>query len=532
MTEFLSVPHHQLLIGLGLILLVQLGYWFASARRETRRSLGLEQRIHEAQTDALGPVVERIEFIERLVEKDLAQGRSESAAHAVALREEVQRSIALLGGTQRDQLAGFGERLRTFEAQVETAQAKQRDAVEQRLAGLREVFVRTGMDLRTEIGNAIERLTLAQQTGAAQLAESQKERLLGFETQLGRLTSSLGEQLEKLREDNSRRLEAMRLTVDEKLQTTLEKRLGESFSQVSERLEAVHKGLGEMQQLATGVGDLKRVLTNVKTRGTWGEVQLGQLIADMLAPEQFATNVAVKPGSSERVEFAIRLPGRDEDDSPVWLPIDAKFPREDYERLMIAADAGDAAAVDTAVKGLETRVVGEARSIAERYLAPPHTTDFAILYLPTEGLYAEIARRAGLTERIQRDHRVVVAGPSTFSALLNSLQMGFRTLAIQQRSGEVWKILGAVKTEFGKFGDTLDKVKRKLREATNHMDAVDVRSRAMSRRLREVEALPSSAAAPLLGIDGIKADPEEDEAAATRPDDAAEAGRHAEGEKD
>ncbi|MCC5885235.1 MAG: DNA recombination protein RmuC [Gammaproteobacteria bacterium] len=301
----------------------------------------------------------------------------------------------------------------------------------------------------------------------------------------------------------------MRKTVDEKLQSTLEKRLGESFTQVSERLEAVHKGLGEMQQLATGVGDLKRVLTNVKSRGTWGEVQLGQLLADMLTPDQYDSNVAVKPGSAERVEFAIRLPGRDEGDSTIWLPIDAKFPKEDYERLLAASEAGDPEAVEQAVKGLETRVLAEAKSIAARYLAPPHTTDFGILYLPTEGLYAEVTRRMGLTERIQREHRVVVAGPNTFSALLNSLQMGFRTLAIQKRSGEVWQILGAVKTEFGKFGETLEKVKKKLQEASNHMDQVDRRTRVMGRKLRDVEALPANASAPLidlLGDDVVDAD--------------------------
>ncbi|HSG89446.1 MAG TPA: DNA recombination protein RmuC, partial [Pseudomonadales bacterium] len=403
---------------------------------------------------------------------------------------------------QRQQLETFSERLKAFEAQVETAQTKQRESVDLRLTELRDSFARTGKELREEIAASLTRLGEAQQASATQMAESQKERLGAFSEQLGKLTTSLGEQLEKLREDNSKRLEEMRKTVDEKLQSTLEKRLGESFSQVSERLEAVHKGLGEMQQLASGVGDLKRVLTNVKTRGTWGEVQLGQLLGDMLTPEQYGVNVAVKPGSAERVEFAIRLPGQGDGDEPVWLPIDAKFPKEDYERLIAASEVGDVAEVEAAVKALELRVLGEAKDIASKYLAPPHTTDFGILYLPTEGLYAEITRRTGLTERIQREHRVVVAGPNTFSALLNSLQMGFRTLAIQERSGEVWKILGAVKTEFGKFGDTLEKVKKKLQEAGNHIDHVGVRSRAMQRKLRDVEALPSATSAPVLGLLG------------------------------
>lgn len=507
MTEFLAVPHHQLLIALGTLAVLLVAFWIHASVARRRDHESLVATLVEAQQASLGPVVERIQAVETRIEEDLARARRETAEQSASLRQELLQSFTTLGGTQREQLEAFANRLKTFEQQVETAQTKQRESVDERLAQLRDSFTLTGKELRTEINESLERLGKQQQASAQQSAESQKERLSAFETQLGKLTTVLGEQLEKLREDNAKRLEDMRKTVDEKLQSTLEKRLGESFAQVSERLEAVHKGLGEMQQLATGVGDLKRVLTNVKTRGTWGEVQLGQLLEDMLTPDQYGTNVAVKPGSAERVEFAIRLPGGDEDDSAVWLPIDAKFPKEDYERLLAASEVGDVTEVEAAVKALETRVLGEAKEIATKYLAPPHTTDFGILYLPTEGLYAEVTRRAGLTERIQREHRVVVAGPNTFSALLNSLQMGFRTLAIQKRSGEVWQILGAVKTEFGKFGDTLEKVKKKLQEASNHMDSVDRRTRVMTRTLRDVEAMPATGAAPLLDLLGDDEDP-------------------------
>jgi DNA recombination protein RmuC len=295
------------------------------------------------------------------------------------------------------------------------------------------------------------------------------------------------------------RLEEMRKTVDEKLHATLEQRLGESFKIVSDRLEKVHQGLGEMQQLAIGVGDLKRVLTNVKTRGTWGEVQLEMLLEQVLTPEQYAKNVETVPGSGERVEFAIKLPGNDDGGTPVWMPIDAKFPKEQYERLADAADRADAEGVAQASRELERAVRGEAKTIAEKYLSPPLTTDFAILFLPTEGLYAEVMRRPGLADELQRLHRISIAGPSTLSALLNSLQMGFRTLALEKRSSEVWQVLGAVKTEFGKFGDVLAATKLTLERAAKNIDQAEVRSRQMARKLKSVEALPSDAAQRLLG---------------------------------
>jgi DNA recombination protein RmuC len=302
----------------------------------------------------------------------------------------------------------------------------------------------------------------------------------------------------RLQEGNEAKLEQMRSTVDEKLHATLEQRLGESFKQVADRLEQVHRGLGEMQTLARDVGALNRVLTNVKTRGVFGEVQLAGLLEQVFTPEQYARNVATLPGSREVVEFAIRLPGQRADGAPLWLPIDAKFPREDYERLLDAHERADAAGVESAAKAIESRLRQEAKSIREKYVGPPHTTDFAILFLPTEGLYAEALRRPGLLEALQREHKVMLAGPTTLLATLNSLQMGFRTLALEQRSAEVWEVLGAVKTEFGRFGEVLAKTKKKLDEASHTIDAAEQRTRVMARQLRGVEALPEGRAAELL----------------------------------
>nr|MBP8195222.1 DNA recombination protein RmuC [Azonexus sp.] len=335
----------------------------------------------------------------------------------------------------------------------------------------------------------------------------QAERLEAFARELNRFSLGLDERFERLKmavegrlaaiqADNANKLEEMRRTVDEKLHATLEQRLGESFKLVSERLEQVHRGLGEMQSLAAGVGDLKRVLTNVKTRGTWGEVQLSALLEQLLTADQFAANVATRPGSGERVDFAIRLPGKD-DGAVVWLPIDAKFPIEDYQRLI---DAVEPVAIEEAAKAIETRLKNEARSIRDKYVAPPHTTDFAVLYLPIEGLYAEALRRPALSETLQRDYRVTLAGPTTLAAMLNSLQMGFRTLAIEQRSAEVWAVLGAVKTEFGKFGEALAHTKKKLDEASNSISKAEVRTRQLSRKLKEVEALPAADSEQLIGV--------------------------------
>ncbi|WP_085318315.1 DNA recombination protein RmuC [Derxia lacustris] len=364
---------------------------------------------------------------------------------------------------------------------------------------LRDAVASSAGQQRNELGQRIAQLQQLVNAQLGVLAEQQQTRLRDLGEQqharLREMTETLERKVGQLQADNGRRLDEMRQTVDEKLNATLQERLGEAFRQVSERLERVHQGLGEMQTLAQGVGDLKRVLGNVKTRGNVGEVQLGALLDDLLAPEQFARNVCTKPGSRDVVEFALRLPGRGE--APVWLPIDAKFPVEDYERLLAAQDAADPAAAEIAAKALENRLRGEARSIADKYLAPPATTDFAILFLPTEGLYAECLRRPGLAEELQRKHRITVAGPTTLAAMLNALQMGFRTLAIERRSSEVWALLGTVKTEFGKFGDVLARSKSQLQTVLNTMDAAEVRTRAIERNLREVQAVPvDGAAAP------------------------------------
>jgi DNA recombination protein RmuC len=326
----------------------------------------------------------------------------------------------------------------------------------------------------------------------ARFGEQQQARIRELtemnERRLGEIRSTLEQKIKDLQADNSAKLEKMRHTVDERLHATLEQRLGESFKLVSDRLEAVQRGLGEMQSLAQGVGDLKRVLTNVKTRGTWGEVQLDQLLEQILTQDQYAKNVVTKPGSRDHVEFALRLPGQN--GQGIWLPIDAKFPVEDYDRLLSAHERADHAGVEEAAKALETRLKTEGRVIRDKYLAPPHTTEFALLYLPTEGLYAEALRRPGLTDFLQREYRVTVAGPTTLTAMLNALQMGFKTLAIEKRSSEVWALLSSVKTEFGKFGDLLAKSKAQLQTVLNTMDSAESKTRTIERRLRDVEQLP------------------------------------------
>ncbi|HEU5312899.1 MAG TPA: DNA recombination protein RmuC [Candidatus Udaeobacter sp.] len=332
-----------------------------------------------------------------------------------------------------------------------------------------------------------EEMALSREEGA-NAAKAQREELT---KSLEGVRSIVDLRLKQLQEDNSKQIDRMRATVDEKLQGTLEKRLGESFKLVSDRLEQVHQGLGAMQQLASDVGGLQRVLTNVKTRGGWSEWQLGVLLEEMLTPEQFAKNMKTRDDTDERVEFAIKLPG-DENGAPVWLPIDAKFPMEHYERLTAAQESGDSTAMEAAMKILETQLKRCAKDICEKYINPPKTTDFALLFLPSEGLYAEAIRRVGLVQNVQRDCRVTFVGPTTLAALLNSLQMGFRTLAIQRRSSEVWNLLASVKTEFGKFGDALSAVKEKIDQASRKMEDVDVRSRVITKKLRDVEELPSN----------------------------------------
>ena len=363
---------------------------------------------------------------------------------------------------------------------------------------------------REEIGSILKSASDSQLKQMSGVAGMQKDQLDSFSRQLLALTKLNEDKIESLRktietqlraiqEDSGRKLEQMRAVVDEKLQSTLEKRLGESFKQVSERLEQVYKGLGEMRSLATGVGDLKKVLTNVRTRGTWGEIRLSHILEQILTPDQYEVNVATKKGSSERVEFAIKLPGQDsQKEKIVWLPIDSKFPQEDYQRLLDAQEAADKVQAERAVKNLENRVKVEAKAIRHKYIDPPNTTDFGIMFLPVEGLYAEVLRRPGLCDILQRDFRIVVTGPTTLAALLNSLQMGFRTLAIEKRSSEVWELLGAVKTQFGKFGEVLAKTKKKLQEASNTIDQAEIRTRVITRKLSKVQELPPADSASLI----------------------------------
>ena len=398
---------------------------------------------------ALSAIEGRFEQTEREFREELARSRQESAFGDRQMREELQAGLGLLT-----------ESLLGRMAEIARLQKDQLDSFSRQLAGL----------------------TALNETKLEALRAAMENRLLALQT------------------SSTEKLDQMRHIVDEKLQSTLEKRLGESFKQVSERLEQVYTGLGEMRTLAAGVGDLKKVLTNVKTRGTWGEIRLSHILEQILTAEQYAANVATKPGGSERVEFAIRLPGPDSARAEVvWLPIDAKFPQEDYQRLLDAQEAADKSAADRALKSLEQRVKFEARAIREKYIEPPHTTDFGILFLPVEGLYAEVLRIPGLCDLLQREHRIVVAGPTTLAALLNSLQMGFRTLAIERRSSEVWELLGIVKNEFAKFGDTLAKTKKKLQEAAHTIDRAEVRTRAIERKLRRVEDTPLSAPLELEG---------------------------------
>ncbi len=391
-------------------------------------------------------------------------------------RGELRDQLDSLSLQQEQRIEGFGGRLDT----------------------LRETLNDDARKARGEQTEALRSFAAALDARVGELTRNNAERL-------GELRTTLENKLRELQVDNAAKLEQMRATVDEKLQTTLETRLGESFRLVSERLEQVQRGLGEMQQLATGVGDLKRVLTNVRTRGTFGEVQLGALLEQVLTIEQYETNCITVPGSSERVEFAVRLPGT-HSDKPIRLPIDAKFPREDYERLMDAQDRVDVEAVAASSAALERQVRIEAKRICEKYVAPPHTTDFALLFLPTEGLYAEVLRRPGLFESLQRDQRVILVGPTTLLALLISLQMGFRTLAIEQRSSEVWQLLGTVKAEFGKFAGILEKTRDQLDTVRNSIDKAGVRTRAIEKQLKGVETLPGIEAQKMLDDDGADVD--------------------------
>ena len=453
----------------------------------------------------------------------LDTARTESATGAKQLREEVvatlgaisdaiRKTVGELASTQRLQFEAFaaqltsfakasGEKLDGSRTEAATDAGRLREEVVAALKGITDITTKT----MGELANVQKGQLEAMASAIEKLAESNEKKLEAVRT-------TVEGELQSMKADNATQLEQMRLTVDEKLQGTLEKRLGESFKQVSERLEQVHKGLGEMQSLATGVGDLKKVLTNVKTRGTWGEVQLGALLEQVLSPDQWASNVSTK-GNAERVEFAVKLPGRGTEKSEiVWLPIDAKFPVEDYQRLIEAQERADLEGIEAAGKQLENRVRGCARDICEKYLAPPNTTDFGILYLPIEGLFAETIRRTGLIEGIQRNYRVIVAGPTTLWSILNSLQMGFRTLAIEKRTSEVWNLLAGVKTEWTKYGEVLDTVQKKLNKASDTIEKAKVRSRAIGRKLKDVQELPANEATALLPHALLDEEAEDEEA--------------------
>ena len=446
----------------------------------------------------------------------LLRGRSAEADAEKSLREEFDRSRSEAQATAKDLRGELSESVSRMSQQVSgqmtqiaTVQNNQIDAFSRQLVELTTANERRLQELREtvdkKLGEAKEDARQGREESAGTLrrfSESLNQQLAvvqeSSDKRLTEMRQMVEARLESIQKDNGEKLEKMRQTVDEKLHATLEQRLGESFKQVSDRLEQVHKGLGEMQTLASGVGDLKRVLTNVKTRGTWGEVQLETLLDQILTKDQYEKNIATRPGSSERVEFAIRFPGR-EGQEQFWLPIDSKFPVEDYDRLLAAQDRADPLGMEEASKAIETRLKLEAKTIRDKYIDPPHTTDFALMFLPTEGLYAEALRRPGLSDTLQRDFRVTIAGPTTLTAILNSLQMGFRTLAIEKRSSEVWLVLGAVKTEFGKFGEVLAKTKSQLETVTRSIESAETRSRQMERKLKSVESLPEAQAKGLLG---------------------------------
>jgi DNA recombination protein RmuC len=461
----------------------------------------------------------------------LNEARTSAASDARNLREEIQSTLQQLGEAVGNRIGDLvalqTEKLDTVTAQItsltesnERRQEVLRTNVETKLGELKSDAGLSAKALREEITNNLQNLGSALAQTIEQISLSQKERLDRVSAGVAELTQRNGEQQEALRKtveerldairrENTEKLDQMRQTVDEKLQSTLDQRLNASFQMVSDRLEQVYRSMGEMQTLASGVGDLKRLLTNVKSRGTWAEVGLGNLLEEMMAPDQYGRNVEIVPGSNQRVEYAIRLPGDGE--NPVWLPLDAKFPVEDYERLVDASQRGDVDAVEIAGKAIETVIRGSAKAICEKYIRSPYSTEFAVLFLPTEGLFAEVVRRPGLVDALQREWHIMVAGPTTLLSLLVSLRVGFRSLAIQRHSNEVWKVLAAVKTEFGKFGGILDKVSKKLQETQNVIDVeVGRRRRAMDRKLKGVEALPEIEAVTVLELDGPE-EPTEDE---------------------
>ncbi|MCX6152453.1 MAG: DNA recombination protein RmuC [Ignavibacteriales bacterium] len=467
---------------------------------------------------------------ERLIKDEFSRNREETNNAAKQTREELSGSFKLLNDSffnrmievsnlQKSQLETFRETMNTLSRTIEDKMELFRDGMEKKLQNFQNEFSLSSKHSREELSGTLKSITDSLLKQLSETSQLQKNELKLFSEQLNKLTQTnevkldqlrdkVEERLINLQDSNTKKLDEMRATVDEKLQSTLEKRLGESFKLVSDRLEQVHKGLGEMQTLAIGVGDLKKVLSGVKTRGILGEYQLENILEQILSPEQYSKNVITKIGSKENVEFAIKLPGREKTEQTVWLPIDSKFPQEKYQYLLDAYESGNTERIDLANKELEKTIKLSAKDIRDKYLDPPNTTDFGIMFLPFEGLYAEIAKRPGMLEILQREYKITVAGPSNLSAFLNSLQMGFRTLAIEKRTSEVWSLLGAVKTEFGKFGDVLDKTQKKLQEATNTIDEASKRTRSIERRLRDVQVLPVAGQPALLDESNLQDTPE------------------------
>lgn len=463
------------------------------------------QRMPARGDDALAGLGERLQLLQDAGARSDREVREQIQLSARDTRAELQQALALF---QQTLLAQAGDVARTQNEQIDSFRVQLAVMQQQLVQGLHD----WGLQQSGQSSSASQHLlqTLAQAREVqdqalrrfAQDMQAQLQQLAGQQEQrLTEIRASVEQRLGALQEGNEKKLEQMRATVDEKLNSTLQQRLDASFAHVAQRLEQVHRGLGEMQSLAQGVGDLKHLLSNVKTRGIFGETQLAGLLEQVFTVEQYQAQVCTVPGSRHAVDFAIRLPGRSEAGQPLWLPIDAKFPSQDYERLLLAQQQADAEGATAAARALEASVRLQARSVSEKYISPPHTTDFAIVFLPSEGLYAEVLRRPGLVESLQRQWRVVVAGPTTLLAMLNSLQMGFRTLALEQRSSEVWQVLGAVKTEFAKFGDVLARVKAQTQTVLNTLDSAEQRSRVMGRALRQVQALPQDESSRLLPTD-------------------------------
>ena len=467
-----------ILLGVTIVLLILVLFLllFVFTRTGQQRAQLLEQKLLQQQAgQQLGQLAQSLD-----------DGFDKNFEHGTQQLSAMREHTSVLAREQRDELGQSLFRVQTLMGE-ELKSVRETHSIEAQNA--RETLLTQLTQTTTQLVQQLQQLNETTERRMNHMRENVEQRLSSIET------------------NNAKKLEEMRTTVDEKLHATLEKRLGESFKQVSDRLEQVHRGLGEMQNLAVGVGDLKRVLTNVKSRGTWGEMQLANLLENVFTPDRYAANVKTVPNSNEMVEFAIKLPGRgDALDDVVWLPIDAKFPKEQYERMQEAQDTADAAALDKARADLFRQIKLEAKTINEKYVAPPYTTDFAVMFLPTEGLYAEVAREAGLLDQLQREHRIVVAGPTTLTALLNSLHMGFRTLAMEKRASEVWQVLGAVKTEFGKFGDVLAKTKQKLDQAASEIGKAETRTRVMNRALSKVEQMENDQAAKMLGLADSDAD--------------------------